>query len=145
MYCNGVIPIGEKYSRDTLVYEGTVYDWIAHEDCCTVANLLDMFSKVDEGLGDYDFNEFIYEYLAENYRDAETDDLPEHIDNMKRIDQVRMIISDWDKPFIKIPRLKRQLLEYKEWYSSRRLSLPDYAVKKIEAMEKELRELATVS
>lgn len=137
MYCGCIIPVGEKYSRDTLIYDGTVYDWVAHEDCCDVATLLDMFDYCDDdGLGMDSFQEYLDEYLNDHYRDPEIDDLPEHIAKMSRIEQVRMIIADWDKPHIKLPRLKGELYRLKAWCGSRRPS--EYEIKRVAELESEI-------
>lgn len=29
MYCGGTIKVGEKYERQTNLYEGQIYDWVA--------------------------------------------------------------------------------------------------------------------
>lgn len=137
MYCGCIIPVGEKYSRDTLVYDGTVYDWVAHEDCCTITSLLRMFDNVDDdGLGTDDFQEYLDEYLYEQYCDSKVDDLPEHISKMTRIEQVRMIIADWDKPHIKLPRLKGELYELKAWCRARKPS--EYEIKRVAELESEI-------
>lgn len=131
MYCNGVIPIGEKYCRDTIKYERTIYDWVAHADCCSVAVKLDMFSNDDDGLDDCGFQENIDEYLFSHYVPEGREYLPEHIDAMSRIEQVRMILADWDKPEFKRRRIKRDLAEldsYEKltpWGEKRRKELVD--------------------
>lgn len=95
MFCGCKIRVGEKYRRDTLVFDGDLYDWIAHEDCHAVALELNMFDYVDDdGLSGEDFDTNIDQYLYDNYRDKELDDLPEHIRKMSRIEQVRMILND---------------------------------------------------
>lgn len=95
MYCGCKIPVGEKYKRDTLIYDGDLYDWIAHEDCQTIAVELNMFDYVDDnGLSGEDFDTNIDQYLYDNYEDKEIEDIPEHIRKMTRIEQVRMILKD---------------------------------------------------
>lgn len=95
MFCGCKIRVGEKYSRDTLVFDGDLYDWVSHIDCHHISSDLDMFENVgDEGLTSEDFNDYIDQYLYDNYQDEELDDLPEHIRKMSRIEQVRMILND---------------------------------------------------
>lgn len=42
MFCGCKIEVGEKYNRSTLKYDD-IYDWVAHEDCVAVSNLLRMY------------------------------------------------------------------------------------------------------
>ena len=109
MFCGSVIPVGERYRRDTIKYDGDVYDWICHEDCVKVAHLLDMYDNVDDGLDGCMFQEYLSEYLYEHYVGKGEEDLPERIWNMTNIERVRMVIADWDKPSFKIPRLRNMI------------------------------------
>ena len=49
-FCGGVISVGEKYNRQTNVYDGRVDDWVSHCECSKLACELDMFDDCDEGL-----------------------------------------------------------------------------------------------
>ena len=51
-FCGGVISVGEKYNRQTNVYDGRVYDWVSHCECSELAYELDMYDDCDEGLED---------------------------------------------------------------------------------------------
>lgn len=140
MFCGCPIVVGEKYQRSTEVYDGELYDWRCHEDCALVADLLNMYDSCDEGLGEDDFQDNISEYLYANYTDKELDDIPESIRAMSRIERVRKILEDYDKPFIKIPRLKGLLQEYnnrERW----RNGLSAYEAKRRDEIKKELEEL----
>lgn len=54
-FCGGVISVGEKYNRQTNVYDGRVDDWVSHCECSKLACELDMFDDCDEGLDDDGF------------------------------------------------------------------------------------------
>ena len=92
MYCGCTIEKGEVYERQTNVYDGQVYDWVCHTDCQKLAQELRMFDDCDEGLTEEDFLEFVNDYIGEHYR--ENDDVPEHVVNMSKIEQVRKILSE---------------------------------------------------
>lgn len=98
MYCGCKIPIGEKYQRCTLTYDGDLYDWVCHTDCHAVAVSLRMFDYVgDEGLDGYTFQESLFQYVSEHYYDEVKDDTREDVRSMTRIEQVRLILADRNK------------------------------------------------
>ena len=49
-FCGEVIHVGEKYNRQSNVYDGRIYDWVSHCVCSKLAYELDMFDDCDEGL-----------------------------------------------------------------------------------------------
>lgn len=49
-YCGGIIHVGEKYDRQTNVFDGHIYDWICHIECTQLACELDMFDGCYDGL-----------------------------------------------------------------------------------------------
>ena len=75
MFCGGIIKVGEKYDRQTCVYEGSVYDWIAHCECSILASELDMYDGCDEGLNNEGFIECVKQYVYDNHYDNEIDDI----------------------------------------------------------------------
>lgn len=75
MFCGGIIKVGEKYDRQTCVYEGSVYDWIAHCECSSLAHKLDMYDDCDEGLNGEGFIENVNQYVYNNHYDNEIDDI----------------------------------------------------------------------
>lgn len=89
-FCFGKIQIGQKYVRQTNVYEGSVYDFITHQECSEVTSELDMYDDCDdEGLNDEQFREGLNEYVYANHYDKESDD----------------ICSDWqDLPYYEIAK-----------------------------------------
>jgi len=60
-FCGGVIPIAEKYSHQTNVYDGDIYEWKSHLKCNEIASRLSMYDECDEGLTGEDFREHITE------------------------------------------------------------------------------------
>ena len=50
-WCGGKIVKGEKYNRQTILFDGRIYDWVSHLDCLELTGLLDMF--------DYDYGDGI--------------------------------------------------------------------------------------
>lgn len=71
-YCQCAINVGEKYNRDTLVYDGRIYDWVSHQECTALASKLDMFDEYDDcGLASDGFNECVREAISENLDESE--------------------------------------------------------------------------
>ena len=69
--CGHIIQPGEKYHRQTLVYDDTPYDWVMDMDCDVVFDyIVDRlrFNGFDgeDGLGEDEFNEEIWEILIED-------------------------------------------------------------------------------
>lgn len=92
-FCGGTIAIGEKYDRQTSVYDGGVYDWITHCDCSKLAHELDMYDGCDDnGLDSDGFIESLKQYVYDNHYDEELDD----------------IAKDWQLPY---PELVKKVLE----------------------------------
>lgn len=92
MFCGGTIAIGEKYNRQTNVYDGQIYDWICHCECQQVAIWLDMYYDCDDGLNDKCFRSYIDEYIYDNHYDETKDD----------------IAKEWQLPY---PELVKKILE----------------------------------
>ncbi|WP_298546754.1 hypothetical protein [uncultured Parabacteroides sp.] len=93
MFCGGTIKVGQKYDRQTNVYDGQIYDWITHEECSTIAHKLDMYDDCDDnGLDDESFLECIKQYVYDNHYDDSIDD----------------IAKDWQLPYYDIVK---QILE----------------------------------
>lgn len=59
-YCNGIIPKGEKYNRDGLVYDGTATTWKSHMFCQGLVNRLVDWSEVDDGVDADYFHEMVF-------------------------------------------------------------------------------------
>ena len=62
-FCGEVIHVGEKYYRQTNVYDGCIYDWVCHCDCLQLACELDMFDDCDEGLDGDGFINSLNQYV----------------------------------------------------------------------------------
>ena len=129
MYCGCTIEPGTRYERQTLKYDGTIYDWICHEECSHVANILDMFDQVDDGLSGDDFNELLNDYINEEYRDPETDDLPEHIQKMTPLERVQMVKNDYYRPQFEIRRVRPIIFNYLKKVHTYKQTLSEYEEK----------------
>ena len=75
-FCACKIHIGQKYIRQTNVYDGTKYDFITHQECKEVARKLRMYDDCDdEGLDGESFRENLDSYVYANHYDDEADDV----------------------------------------------------------------------
>lgn len=94
MFCGGTIEVGQKYDRQTNVYDGDVYDWVSHEECSKVAVELDMYDDCDDnGLGEEQFREYINDYVHVNHYDDELDDIAEDW-QLSHYEQVKKILEE---------------------------------------------------
>ena len=94
-YCGCKICVGERYERATILFEGTIYDWVSHECCSKITHELKMFDGYD-GLNSEEFRENINEYVSEFHYDDELDD----------------ISKDWQLPYHEL--VKKVLEELKK-------------------------------
>lgn len=94
--CGCVIPKGEKYQRQTNVFDGHIYDFVCHCDCDTVASQLNMYSDCDydEGLTSEFFTEAIDQYVYDNHYDNEKDDTADEWQGLSYIGTVRKILNE---------------------------------------------------
>ena len=68
MYCGETIKVGEKYERQTLIYDNLIYDWVCHLECQEVTGLLNMFDNhYGEGINGEDFIEYLQEWLFDKH------------------------------------------------------------------------------
>lgn len=68
MLCGGVIEKGEKYNRQTIVYDGDIYDCICHIHCVSLMSLLDM-EDYGDGINENDFVGYVQDYVKDNHPD----------------------------------------------------------------------------
>lgn len=94
MYCNGIINKGQRYNRQTIAFDGSVYDWICHEECLELSGLLDMTASfLDEGVSEDGFHRCVEEYVYTNHYDNEADDIAKEW-QVPMYEQVKMIIKE---------------------------------------------------
>lgn len=75
-FCACKIQPGQKYVRQTNVYDGVVYDFIMHQECKEVARELRMYDDCyDEGLDGESFRENLDSYVYANHYNDEADDV----------------------------------------------------------------------
>lgn len=72
-FCGEKIAIGQKYVHQTNIYDGTIYDFVTHQECKEVAHELRMYD--DSGLDGESFREELYSYVYANHYDEHTDDV----------------------------------------------------------------------
>lgn len=67
-FCACKIHIGQKYVRQTNVYDGVVYDFITHQECKDVARELRMYDDYDDsGLDGESFRSQLYSYIYDKH------------------------------------------------------------------------------
>lgn len=99
MFCGGTIKVGQKYERQTNVYDGQVYDWITHEECSIIAHKLDMYDDCNDNWLDAEsFFECIKQYVYDNHYDDSIDD----------------IAKDWQLPYYDIVKKILEELQKQE-------------------------------
>lgn len=94
--CGGKINKGQKYYRQTNLYDGRFYEWVEHEECHQVTDELDMCSvcDIDDGLSSNDFGAAIDEYIYQKHYDDITDDIAEEWQNLTRYEEVCKILEE---------------------------------------------------
>ena len=90
MLCNGKIAKGQRYYRQTCVYDDKPYDFIEHEECKAIARELDMY---DDCLTDEIFREFIDQYIYDNY----TEEVSDALVAVPYYDKVKKVLNDLEK------------------------------------------------
>ena len=94
--CGCKINKGQKYYRQTNVFDGRIYDWIEHEECREIASELDMFGECDydEGLSTDLFKEIIDNYIYQEHHNDITDDIAEDWQGLTRYEEVCKILQE---------------------------------------------------
>lgn len=95
-FCGGEINKGQKYYRQTNIYDGCIYDWIEHEECHQIASELDMYGECDYdgGLTPERFVDILDEYIYQEHYDDITDDIAEEWQNLTRYEEVCKILEE---------------------------------------------------
>ncbi len=94
--CGCIIPKGEKYRRQTNVYDGRIYNFACHFDCDEVASRLNFYGECDydEGLTSEYFLEAIDQYIFDNHYDNEKDDIAKDWQGLSYIEASRKILNE---------------------------------------------------
>ena len=113
MLCGGIIHPGEKYHRQTLVYDGNPYDWVEDMDCHkatdVVCERLDFFGyDREDGLSMDIFNEEIWEILNEDLGLT-----PEEIEKISLHERVLKVLENYDSILNDICEAKHE--ESEQW------------------------------
>lgn len=94
--CGCKINKGQKYYRQTNIYDGRIYDWIEHEECREIASKLDMFGECDygEGLSSEVFEEILDDYIHREHHNDITDDIAEDWQNLTKYEEICKILQE---------------------------------------------------
>ena len=94
--CGCKIKKGQKYYRQTNIYDGCIYDWIEHEECREIASELDMYSECDyeEGLSSDCFKGILDDYIHQYHYNDFTDDTAEDWQNLTKYEEVCKILEE---------------------------------------------------
>ena len=94
--CGCKINKGQKYNRQTNIYDGYIYDWIEHEECCQIASELDMYDECDydEGLSPDYFKEILDNYIYWEHYDDIANDIAEDWQGLTRYEEVCKILDE---------------------------------------------------
>ena len=94
-WCGGKIAKGEKYHRQTVLFDGSIYDWISHLDCYELTGLINMWDyDYGDGINEEDFRQCIDEYIYTHHYDKEVDDIDKEWDNIPMHEKVKKIIEE---------------------------------------------------
>lgn len=95
-FCCEKIAIGQKYVRQTNVYDGIMYDFITHQECREVARELSMYDDCgDEGLDGESFREYLDEYVNANHYDDESDDIYSDWQELSHYEIVKKVLKEF--------------------------------------------------
>ena len=111
--CGRTIKPGEKYHRQTLVYDGSPYDWVEDLDCQratdVVCERLDFFGyDREDGLTNDVFNEEIWEILTEDLGIARAE-----AEKMSLDERVLKVLENYDSLLSDIRDARHE--EYERW------------------------------
>lgn len=95
-FCGGVIPVGERYNRDTMTYDGHIYEWVSHMHCMEMLRALDI-EPYDEGVDQSTFCEAIDDYVYRNHYDDDADDIAAEWQGKTTHELVEMIWNELQK------------------------------------------------
>ena len=94
--CGCKINKGQKYYRQTNVFDGRIYDWIEHEECGQIVSELDMFGECDsdEDLSTDLYKEIIDDYIYREHYDDITGDIAEDWQGLTRYEEICKILQE---------------------------------------------------
>ena len=94
--CGCKINKGQKYYRQTNIFDGRIYDWIEHEECREIASKLNMYDECDydEGLSSDCFRDTLDEYIHREHHNDITDDIVEDWQGLTRYEEVCKILEE---------------------------------------------------
>lgn len=94
-WCGGKIVKGEKYNRQTNLFDGRIYDWVSHLDCLELTGLLNMFDyDYGDGINEDIFKECVEEYIYEHHYNKDKEDIEKEWQNLSLYDKVVKIVKE---------------------------------------------------
>lgn len=96
MFCHGTITKGQKYLRQTNVFDGEIGDWICHQECDTLARVLGMYDDCgpDGCINDEDFECSVEQYISDEHYDRDTQDIEADWQGLTRYEKVKKILNE---------------------------------------------------
>ena len=93
-FCACKIIPGQKYFRQTCLYDGEVYDVITHQECADLASKRNLYYDCDDGGLDGDsFRATLEEYVYRNHYDSEAGKIDSNWD-LTSYDTVKKILGE---------------------------------------------------
>lgn len=94
--CGCKINKGQKYYRQTNIFDGRIYDWIEHEECREIASELVVYDECDydEGLTPDLFKEILDNYIHQEHYNDFANDTAEDWQNLTRYEEVCKILQE---------------------------------------------------
>lgn len=97
-FCCEKIAIGQKYVRQTNVYDGVVYDFVMHQECKDVAHELKMYDGCDDsGLDGESFRVDIECYVYANHYDDEKNDICSDWQQLSHYEIAKKILEEFKR------------------------------------------------
>ena len=96
-FCACKIIPGQKYVRQTCLYDGEVYDFITHQECADLASKRKLYHDCDDsGLDGDSFRATLEEYVHCNHYDSEARKIDSNWD-LASYDIVKKILEEIKK------------------------------------------------
>ena len=94
-WCGGKIVKGEKYNRQTILFDGRIYDWVSHLDGLELTCLLNMYDyDCGEGISEDTFQECVDEYIYAHHYDKGADEIEKEWQNLSLYGKVVKIVKE---------------------------------------------------
>lgn len=91
-FCYGKINLGQRYIRQTILFDGDIYDWLEHEECNEICCELDMWADCDSdyGISSEQFQETIDQAIYDTFSEEE---MESEWDNLTMYEKVKKFLN----------------------------------------------------